>query len=156
MKPMKTLNDLLDEIKRISRDIRNIQKACGYDDCDDLSRLDIPKGDPESLFLWDELRGVMDKLADAQAAVEYLSSPVQTEGVLRKAKNGRYRLKDVEFSCGMPIEILVDDDRHAQDIDGDYRNVPYWSSGRIEHNGEDYYFTGAKAMPLKGAKARVR
>ena len=104
MKPMKTLNDLLDEIKRISRDIRNIQKACGYDDCDDLSRLDIPKGDPESLFLWDELRGVMDKLADAQAAVEYLSSPVQTEGVLRKAKNGRYASKTWNFRAECPLK----------------------------------------------------
>ena len=156
MAQIKTLEELLNEVKRIGRDIRNVQRACGYDDCDDLSRLDIPMSDPDALFLWDELRGVMDKLADAQAAVEYLSSPVQEEGVLRKGKNGRYRLNGTELPCGMPIEILVDDDRHAQDIDGDYRSVPYWRSGRIEHDNGDYYFTGAKNMPLKGAKARIR
>ena len=156
MPKMKTLEELLSELKRLGRDIRNVQKACGYDDCSDLSCLEIPMRDPEGLFLWDELYGVMEKLADAQAGIEYLNSPVKEEGVLRKGRNGRYRLKDVELSCGMPIEILVDDDRHAQDIDGDYRSVPYWCSGRIEHDNGDYYFTGAKNMPLKGAKARIR
>ena len=152
---MRTLNELLSELKRLGRDIRNVQQACGYDDCDDLSRLDIPMSDPNALFLRDELRGVMEKLADAQAGIEYLNSPVKEEGVLRKGGNGRYRLNGRELPCGSVIEILADDDRHAQDIDGDYRNVPYWLSGRLEHD-EDYYFTGAKAMPLNGAKARIR
>ena len=145
---MKTLNELLKEAQRIGREIRNVQRACGYDDCSDLSCLEIPMQDAEGLFLWDELRYVMDKLADAQAALAYLNTPVQTEGVLRwDKKTGRYRFKGVELSCGMPIEMLVKDD---------YRDNPYWCAGRIEHDGNDYYFTGAKKMPLKGAKARIR
>ena len=39
---MKTLDELLKELKGIGREIRNVQRACGYDDCSDLSRLDIP------------------------------------------------------------------------------------------------------------------
>ena len=145
---MKTLDELLKELKGIGREIRNVQRACGYDDCSDLSRLDIPMQDADGLFLWDELRGVMDKLADVRATVEYLSLPVQVEGVLRMGKNGRYCLKGTELPCGSPVEILVTDD--------DCRDVPYWRPGRIEHNGERYYFTGAKKMSLKGAKARIR
>ena len=49
-----------------------------------------------------------------------------------------------------------DANAETQDIDGDYRSVPYWCSGRIEHDNGDYCFTGAKNMPLKGAKARIR
>ena len=145
---MKTLDELLKELKGIGRKIRNVQRACGYDDCSDLSRLEIPMQDADGLFLWEELRGVMDKLADARAAVEYLNTPVQTEGVLRwDKKTERYRFKGVELSCGSSLEILVKDD---------YHDVPYWCAGRIEHNGERYYFTGAKKMSLKGAKARIR
>ena len=147
MAQIKTLEELLNEVKRIGRDIRNVQRACGYDDCDDLSRLDIPMSDPDALFLWDELRGVMEKLADAQAGIEYLNSPVKEEGVLRMGKNERYCLKGTELPCGSHVEILVEDD---------YHDVPYWCSGRLEHDGERYYFTGAKQMSLKGAKARIR
>ena len=144
---MKTLDELLKELKGIGREIRNVQRACGYDDCSDLSRLEIPMRDADGLFLWDELQGVMNKLADAQSAIEYLSLPVKVEGVLRMGKNDRYCLKGTELPCGSSLEILVKDDCH---------DVPYWRPGRIEHDGERYYFTGAKKMSLKGAKARIR
>ncbi|MBQ6206145.1 MAG: hypothetical protein IJK52_03590 [Oscillospiraceae bacterium] len=62
---MKTLDELLKELKGIGREIRNVQRVCGYDDCSDLSRLEIPMRDADGLFLWDELQGVMNKLADA-------------------------------------------------------------------------------------------
>ena len=147
MPKMKTLEELLSELKRLGRDIRNIQRACGYDDCSDLSCLEIPMRDAEGLFLWDELRYIMDKLADAQAALAYLNAPVQAEGVLRwDKKTERYCFKGVELSCGMPVEILVKDD---------YRDVPYWCAGRIEYD-DGYYFTGARKMRLRGAKARIR
>ena len=144
---MKTLNELLNEVKRLGREIRNVQRACGYDNYSDLSGLDIPMQDAEGLFLWDEMRYVMDKLADAQSAIAYLSLPVQVEGVLRMGRNGRLCLKGTELPCGSPIEVLVTND--------DCRDNPYWCAGRIEHDG-DYYFTGARKMPLKGAKARIR
>ena len=147
MPKMKTLEELLNELKRINREILNVQRACGYDECSDLSCLDIPTRDANGLFLWTELCSVMNSLADAQAAVDYLSRPVQAEGALRMGKNDRYCLKGTELPCGSPIEILVKDD---------YHDVPYWCSGRLEHDGERYYFTGAKQMPLKGAKARIR
>ena len=147
MPKMKTLEELLSELKQLGRDIRNVQRACGYDECSDLSCLDIPMQDAEGLFLWDELYGVMDKLADAQAGIDYLSRPVQAEGVLRKGRNEHYYLNNVEFTCGSPVEILVEDD---------CRDVPYWRSGRLEHDGKRYYFTGAKQMSLQGARARIR
>ena len=147
MPKMKTLEELLSELKRLGRDIRNIQRACGYDDCSDLSCLEIPLRDAEGLFLWNELQGIMNSLADAQTKIDYLSRPVRAEGVLRMGKNERYCLKGTELPCGSPVEILVEDD---------CRDVPYWRLGRLEHDGERYYFTGAKQMSLKGAKARIR
>ena len=147
MPKMKTLEELLSELKRLGRDMRNIQRACGYDDCSDLSCLDIPMRDAEGLFLWDELCYIMDKLADAQAKIDYLSCPVRAEGVLRMGKNERYCLKGMELPCGSPVEILVEDD---------YHDVPYWCSGRLEHDDDSYYFTGARKMRLRGAKARIR
>ena len=146
MPKMKTLEELLSELKRLGRDIRNIQRACGYDDCSDLSCLEIPMQDAEGLFLWNELQGIMNSLADAQAGVDYLSRPVQAEGVLRMGKNDRYCLKGTELPCGSRVEILVEDD---------YHDVPYWCLGRLEHDG-GYYFTGARKMRLQGAKARIR
>ena len=147
MPKMKTLEELLSELKRLGRDIRNIQRACGYDDCSDLSCLDIPMQDAEGLFLWNELQGIMNSLADAQAKIDYLSRPVCAEGVLRMGKNERYCLKGTELPCGSPVEILVEDD---------YHDVPYWCSGRLEHDDDGYYFTGARKMRLQGAKARIR
>lgn len=146
MPKMKTLEELLSELKRLGRDIRNIQRACGYDDCSDLSCLDIPTQDAEGLFLWDELQGIMDSLADAQAKIDYLSRPIRAEGVLRMGKNERYCLKGTELLCGSHVEILVEDNCH---------DVPYWCFGRLEHDN-GYYFTGARKMRLQGAKARIR
>ena len=142
-----TFPELLKELKKISRELEKVEETCGYGDYGDLSGLDFSPQDPDDLFLRDELYGVMRGFADARDIVERLSRPVREQGVLRKGRNGRYRLNDVEFTCGSPIEILVDDD---------YHDVPYWCSGRIEHDNGDYYFTGAKNMPLKGAKARIR
>lgn len=146
---LKTLDELNKELTRLRTSIRNILWACDYDACDDLSALEIQMDDPDGLFLWDELRGIMRTLDDVQEKIAQINAPVWLSGTLHKNERGRYALpgQEFDFTCGSRIEVLIDDDFHE---------VPYMASGRIEHNGVDYYFTGCKTMPLEGAYARIR
>ena len=59
---MNTLQDLRQELQKVARQIEDIQSAAHYDEYGDLSGLDVNTQDGESLFLWDELRGIMDRL----------------------------------------------------------------------------------------------
>ena len=145
---MNTLQDLRQELQKIARQIKDIQRAAHCEEYSDLSGLDINTQDGESLFLWDELRGIMDKLDRARGDIEYLSLPIAETGNLHRNNRDRYELPSgYEFTSGSVIEILLSDDLH---------DVPYWSAGAIEYNGHDYYFTGARDLPLNGAKARRR
>lgn len=145
---MNTLQDLRQELQKVARQIEDIQSAAHYDEYGDLSGLDVNTQDSESLFLWDELRGIMDRLDRARGDIEYLALPIAETGRLRRNSRDRYELPSgYEFTSGSGIEVLLSDDWH---------DVPYWSAGRIEHNGTDYYFTGARDLPLNGAKARRR
>lgn len=145
---METLQDLLQELQKVTRQIESIQSAAHYREYGDLSGLDVNTQDGESLFLWDELRGIMDKLDRVRGDIEYLALPIAETGRLRRNSRDRYELPSgYEFTSGNGIEVLLSDDWH---------DVPYWSSGAIEHNGNDYYFTGARDMPLDGATVRRR
>ena len=64
----------------------------------------------------------------------------------------------MELSSGYPLEYLATDDRHMRYNDNDdYVMTPYWSYGRIEHDGNDYYIVGAdKDTKLEGLRVRIR
>jgi hypothetical protein len=69
------------------------------------------------------------------------------EGILRHNAQGRYCIEDETcyFTSGDSIELYVDFDCNT------------WVKGRIEHNGNDYYFIaddGMKVTGLTGIKAR--
>lgn len=155
------LKELLDRLNQLGRDIRALEKLCDYDAYENagyqLGNVAMDKFDAEDLYLSDELCAVLKKLTEAAEAVEYLKRPVKNSGVLRKAPSGYYAFPDgEELHCGACVELLVKDYDHEQYVNDDYVQVAYWKVGRVEHDGEDFYFTASKTTPLDGATARIR
>lgn len=133
--------DLRPEIDRLLRN-------SSYHQFDDLSGLEIDYDDSEQLFLLDELRGIMEKMADVEYAIRYLSQPVLETGRLRKNASGRYETKSGHYyCCGSPIEALISDDHY---------DVPYWVLTSVEHDGVDYYLVGHRETSMSGLVVRIR
>lgn len=129
-------------------EISRLLRLSTYSQYDDLSELKINYGDAEQLFLLDELRSIMDKLADVGDKLSYLSWPVVETGRLRKNEVGKYETAHGHYySCGSRIEALVSDDYHES---------PYWARTRVEHDGTDYYLVGHRDVSLNGLTVRVR
>lgn len=151
------LNEMLDKLNTLARDIRRLGKAVGYNGDDELEDVRLDESGAQDLFLYDELLFTMRQLSKAAGNVEYLKRPIRNAGRLHKAGSGRYAFPDgEELPCGHGVELLVADWTHARYIKDDYTPVPYWKAGRIEHDGDDYYFTGSRETPLDGAQARIR
>ena len=72
-----------------------------------MSGLEINYEDGEQLFLLDELRGIMEKLADVEDCIRYIGQPVLKTERLRKNASGRYETGSGYYCCGSPIEALV-------------------------------------------------
>ncbi len=146
---MADLNMAFDEAVKLNRDISRFIKFSTYTEYDDLSGLDgIDRTDGEQLLLWEELRIIVDKLADAQERIAYLTRPIVETSRLRKELGGKYQTaKGRVYNCGCSIEALVSDE---------YHDVPYWTRTVVEHNGEDYYLVGYKGLSMKGLTVRVR
>ncbi len=91
------------------------------------------------------LQGLLDDLETAKDRIEYLSRPSQ-EGTLQRNDRGRYVVvyttgdEISELTCGSPLEAFYDYE---------------WHIGRVEHNGTDYYFTGA-GQPMMATLEKVR
>ena len=154
---VRTLEELRRRLISLAEEIHAIGKVCGYYEDGSLLGMEPSRLDAETFFLRDMLSDVLCRLDRAVGAMDYLCGEIMASGVLRKMPSNRYAVSGWgELTCGSPVEILMDDDYHFTEIDGEYQNVPYWRAGRIEHNGTDYYFTGAKEMPLEGVQARIR
>ena len=154
----KTVKEIMTELSDLNVTIQKILYHSEFEEYDDLSGLDIDDTSAEELYLVDELRGILDKLSDVSRNLKYLERPIKSEGVLHKNKNGRYEFNEIELSSGYPLEYLATDDRHMRYNDNDdYVMTPYWSYGRIEHDGTDYYIVGAdKDTKLEGLRVRIR
>ena len=108
------------------------------------------------------LNGPSDSFEDGQVAriVEYLRDELDEaaydmemftreiiEGDLVLNSQGRFNLDTAEnlyFTCGAHIEMLVDGE---------------WHNGRVEHNGESYYFYNYDKEDIvieEGMRARMR
>ena len=146
---IKTLDELNQALTRLNGEIQSIQRACDFQKYSDLSALEVPSNDADGIYLWNELREIMNRLDDVQMRILLVNAPVELSGALYKTPRGRYMIpgQEYELTCGCGVELLIDD--------GSY-DIPYWCAGRIEHNGTDYYFTGCPKMPLEGAQARIR
>ena len=146
---MANLQQVFTEAVKLNRQITQFLKFSTYTDYDDMSGLDgIDRTDGEQLLLWEELRLITDKLADAQERIAYLTRPIVETSRLRKGIGGKYQTaKGRVYDCSCSIEALVTDE---------YHDVPYWTRTVVEHNGEDYYLVGYKDLSMKGLTVRVR
>ena len=146
---MADLQKVFVEAAKLNRQIAQFLKFSTYTDYDDLSGLDgIDRTDGEQLLLWEELRLITDKLADAQERIAYLTRPIVETSRLRKGIGGKYQtVKGRVYDCSCSIEALVSDE---------YHDVPYWTRTVVEHNGEDYYLVGYKGLSMNGLTVRVR
>lgn len=145
---MADINSIMTQASELRVGISRLLRSSTYQQCEDLSGLSINTQDSEQLFLWDQLRYIMDKLADAEDAIRYLELPVDEISHLHKNSSGQYETAEGSvYRCGSPIEALVSNDRH---------DAPYWTRTRVEHDGEDYYLVGCRDMSMNGLVIRTR
>ena len=154
----KTIKDIMTELSDLNVTIQKILYHSNFEMYDDLSDVDYDNTNADELFLLDELRDILDKLADVSHTIKYLERPIKVEGALHKNANGRYEVNGIELSSGYGLEYLSLDDRHMRYNDNDdYVSTTYWGYGRIEHDGTDYYIVGAdKDTKLEGLRVRIR
>ena len=145
---MATINSILNQAMNLRQDIDRLLRASSYYQFDDLSGLEIDYEDSEQLFLLDELRGVMERLADVEDTLRYIAQPVLETARLRKNASGRYETPGGRyFCCGNLIEALVSDSRH---------DTAYWTLTSVEYNGEDYCLAGHRDVPMSGLTIRIK
>lgn len=153
----KNIKDIFNEVEELNLKIKQALYHAEFENYDDLSALEYDNTDPDQLMLVDELRSMFTKLDDISHTINYLSRPVKKEGILHKNRNGRYEMNGHEFSSGYGIEYLATDGWHYRyDENNEYVQTPYWCTGRIEHNGKDYYIVGATGVELEGLRVRIR
>lgn len=145
---MADLKMVQEETEKLNQSIRRLLKLSTYDKYDDLSGLDMDLTDPEQILIWDELRWLMEKLAEVEERISYLNSPILEISKLHRNGIGKYETDSGHFyCCGSCIEALITDEYH----DG-----PYWTRTCVEHDGTDYYLIGNKKVSMNGLTVRVR
>ena len=142
----KTIKDIVKDLTLLTSSIDQLLASADYETYDDLSGIDVNYDDADELYLLNEARAMIDKLADISRTIKYLKQPIISEGLLHRKSNGRYELNGQELSCGQEIEYLTSDA---------FYDSPYWCYGVIEHNGTDYYIVGAN-VELEGLRVRIR
>ena len=154
----RNIKEIMDEVQDLNVKIQQVLYHSNFEMYDDLSGLDYDNTNADELFLLDELRDILYKLADVSHTIKYLERPIKVEGALHKNANGRYEVQGIELSSGCGLEYLSLDDRHMRYNDNDdYVSTTYWGYGRIEHDGTDYYIVGAdKDTKLEGLRVRIR
>lgn len=88
---MADLQMVLSEATKLNQHITQSLKFSTYPEYNDLSGLDIDFHDGEQILIWDELRRIMDKLADVQEYISYLTRPITEVSRLRKGTAGTYQ-----------------------------------------------------------------
>ena len=117
----------------------------------DLEQVRIPDLIPtaETLYVQEQLEHFCHELEEAYYQVKRLNADVMVSGKLRRGENGRFWLENEELACGRSVELLYIDEFGLD-------NIPSWHAGRIDHNGNKYYFTGNRNLELEGAMARIK
>lgn len=145
---MADINAVMAKSMELDWKIESLLKLSTIYDYDDLSGLHYDYNDGDQLFLADELKFIMDKLADVHDRISYIAHPIKEVSKLHKNADGRYETRRGHYyTSGCRIEVLVTDN---------YHEVPYWTRTRVEHDGTDYYLVGYKDIKLKGLTVRVR
>ena len=107
---MKDIHQACAELNILSQKIENYLRLSNYYNYNDLSDFAVDHKDAEQFFLKEELQIIMDKLAEAQDRIKYLSSPVKEISRLHRNGSGRYETEQGHYyCCGSRIEALVPD-----------------------------------------------
>lgn len=142
------ISTALAQVAGLKTCIDDILKASTYDEHADLRGLHVDRKDSDQLFIVNELRAVLRKLADVGSSIEYLLRPVREVGSLHRDENGEYRTgQGYVYRSGSLIEALLQDESHES---------PRWVQTKVEHDGEDYYLMGYEDIPMEGLNVRVR
>lgn len=128
----KSINAEMYDLKKVLQQLRVFSDT-------DFSKMTVEERTMGNMF-----RSLIDPIEDIVSIVEYYKKPVITEGVLHKGTTGRYVLKDIELTCGYPIEIYSDNEE------------PLWLQTRIEAMNSAYYAYDYPKIDLEGAKVRIR
>lgn len=144
-----SLEDTQSEFGKLKKQLRDLLYRLGDDGENIVSSQSL-----DERFLFQQYRGLTEKLDDIYRKLEYLSKDVISEGPIFHNSAGRYEMLNGEyFTSGSTIELLVKD----EDEDEDEDEGTYWILTTIEHNGDDYY---AKALgrdtSINGMTARLR
>lgn len=145
---MADVKSVMAEALGMRREISRLLRLSTYNQYGDLCELKIDYEDADQLFLLNELLAIMEKLADVEDKLSYLSWPIVETSRLWKNEVGKYETAHGHYySCGSRIEALVSDDYHES---------PYWTRTSVEHDGTDYYLVGHRGISLNGLTVRVR
>lgn len=146
------LSELVNEMGSINGKIKRVLKDLDFTyDCwpdeSAMEKLGFNRSDPNDLQLISGYRMMLKKLMEVSRDMEYLRQPIAHEGILHVNGNGRFEFDGIELTCGMGIEILVQD--YPEDS-------PEWVASSIEANNGDYFFVARPYLKLEGKKARIR
>lgn len=145
---MADLKMILDNTNRLYSKIDSILRLSTYDECDDLSGLEIDYQDGEQLFLLDELRAIMKNLDEVKGRLAYLALPIHEVSRLHKNGSGRYETESGHYyTYGSSIEALVKDS---------FSEMPRWIRTSVEGNGKGYFMVGYDKVEMDGLTVRVR
>lgn len=148
------INELMKSLSELNSEFTRLIKKTGIEKYEDLSGIEADSNSPEQFLLVEELRKVMLNISKASDTISYLQKPIKGEYVLHKNRRERYECTAHEYTCGNCIEYYAYDDWN-----GYYR----WVISSVEHDGNDYYIVGSKAIssdgngiPLEGLRVRIR
>lgn len=137
------LNDMLAKSKRLKAELRAF-----YEEVEELEdRWDsVYECNADDLYARHQLYRAAGMIREAYYELDALTSPVTSEGVLKRNSNGRFSLDGYELSSGYGIEYLA--------LDSDDNEV--WMRGRIEYYDGDYRIWKRPDIALEGLRARVK
>ena len=102
---MASIQDIADQAAELRYAIRSLIRKSGYEAHGDLSALEADRQNSDQLLLLDELQRVMEKLADVEAVLHYLSLPIQDHDRLHQNETGRYETEQGQvYTCGNSID----------------------------------------------------
>ena len=104
------LETLKTKITDLDLKAEEIRKECGYSvSSDSMKHVEWDTKDPDSCFLFHELRDIMNVLGFIHYKLDYLQKPVTHEGILRYNKKG-YELDGIKLRYESRIEVLATDE----------------------------------------------
>lgn len=115
-------NQVLLILKDIDTKLENILE-CGIE----------TKSEQEFDDIYNPIQGIYERNQSIIGLIKYYCKPVE-EGYLTFQENGRYKINDIELTCGFPLEVSYNGN---------------WYLGTVYYNGNNYYFHCDQMEELK-------